>query len=53
QDLLYAFVDWGFTQVIAAENRQNWLLGANRYNKAHNDHLHAGIFDSNSMETII
>lgn len=53
QDLLYAFVDWGFTQVIAAKNRRNWLLGANRYNKAHNDHLHAGIFDSNSMETII
>ncbi|MWP50362.1 hypothetical protein GQ590_11460, partial [Gilliamella sp. Lep-s35] len=53
QDLLYAFVDWGFTQVIAAENRQNWLLGAQIYNSEHDTHLHAGIFDSNSLETII
>lgn len=53
QDLLYAFVDWGFTQIIAAENRQNWLLGAQLYNEEHNSHLHAGIFNSNSLETII
>ena len=53
QDILYAFVDWGFTQVIAARNRQNWLLGAQLYNDEHNSHLHAGIFNSNSLETII
>ena len=53
QDILYAFVDWGFTQIIAAENRQNWLLGAQLYNEEHNSHLHAGIFNSNSLETII
>jgi hypothetical protein len=53
QNLLYAFIDWNFTNVLAAENRHSWLLGAHGYNEEHNTHLHSGDFDSNSIDIIL
>lgn len=53
QDLLNAFVDWNFTQVIAGTSQQTWLQNAHSYAPDHNDHLHSGDFDSNSIHTII
>jgi hypothetical protein len=52
QNLLNAFVDWNFTQVIAGTNRQSWLLNAHRYAADHNDHLHSGDFDSDSVQIL-
>ncbi|WP_343625339.1 hypothetical protein [Flavobacterium lindanitolerans] len=52
QDLLNAFVDWNFAQVIAGTTQQAWLRNAHRYAGDHNDHLHSGDFDSNSIHNI-
>lgn len=52
QNLLNAFVDWNFTQVIAGTNRQTWLLNAHSYARDHNDHLHSGDFNTNSIQLI-
>lgn len=52
QDLLNAFVDWNFTQVIAGQTQQAWLRNAHRYARDHNDHLHSGDFDGNSIHNI-
>jgi hypothetical protein len=52
QDLLNAFVDWNFAQVIAGTSQRAWLLNAHSYAADHNDHLHSGDFDSNSIHNI-
>lgn len=52
QNLLNAFVDWNFTQVIAGTNRRAWLHNAHSYAADHNDHLHSGNFDSNSIQIL-
>ena len=53
QNLLNAFVDWNFTQVIAGTTQRAWLQNAHSYATDHNDHLHSGDFNSNSIHTII
>jgi hypothetical protein len=53
QNLLNAFVDWNFTQVIAGVTQSTWLRNAHSYAADHNDHLHSGDFDSNSIHSII
>lgn len=53
QNLLNAFVDWNFTQVIAGVTQSTWLRNAHSYAADHNDHLHSGDFNSNSIHSII
>lgn len=53
QNLLNAFVDWNFTQVIAGTEQSTWLRNAHSYAADHNDHLHSGDFNGNSIHTII
>lgn len=52
QDLLNAFVDWHFSQVIAGTQQRAWLHNAHSYAEDHNDHLHSGDFESNSIHNI-
>jgi hypothetical protein len=52
QDLLNAFVDWDFSQVIAAIKKRTWLHNAHMYNSEHKDHLHSGNFESNSIYNV-
>lgn len=53
QTLLDAFVGAGFSQVIAGTAKQAWLTGAHMYNARHNNHLHAGNFSDDFVETLI
>ncbi len=52
QNLLDAFVNWNFTEVIAGTNRQTWLQRAHSYAADHNDHLHSGDFSIASVQTL-
>lgn len=50
--LLNAFLNWNFTNIWASLTRRTWLVGAHRYDTVHDDHLHSGDFDSNSIENM-
>ncbi len=52
QKLLDAFIGWNFTEVIAGTAQQRWLNNAHRYRADHDNHLHSGNFDSNSIEPL-
>ena len=48
------FKQWGFTKIISGSAPQFSNDGADAYNGAHNDHLHAGNFDpANNVTDII
>lgn len=54
QVILEAFIDWGFSQVIAGSNytASTELPAAHSHNGSHNDHLHSGNFIVNSVEIL-
>jgi hypothetical protein len=54
QIILEAFIDWGFSEVIAGSNytANNELPDAHSHNGSHNDHLHSGNFITTSVEIL-
>jgi hypothetical protein len=52
QKIVNAFVGWNFSQVIVGSDFQRRILNAHLYNAEHNNHLHSGNFDSNSIEPL-
>jgi hypothetical protein len=52
QKVVNAFVGWNFSQVIVGTDFQRRILNAHLYNAEHNNHLHSGNFDSNSIEPL-
>lgn len=52
QKIVNAFVGWNFSQVIVGTDYQRRILNAHLYNAEHNNHLHSGNFNSNSIELL-
>jgi hypothetical protein len=51
--IIAAFIEWNFTQVISGSNSMHNGDGAHQHNSRHNDHLHSGNFNDNTVANII
>ena len=51
--IVTAFRDWGFGNIGSGSDRRFATDGADFRNRWHNDHLHSGGFDTNTVEVII